>query len=188
VANKPAVVLANGAPGGQTIVGGTAAGENLTLRSTSHASKGTVVVGDTGQLSCNASGVWLGGPASWDIHRFSGEWLYRGFDASSDSLRLGTPNGSSAISMWNVGANLLILAKVATAIPLTAKGAVGQTANLFQCVDSAGNTKFAIEADGDIRTSRASPATPPGSVTAKLPVYDASGTLLGFLPIYDSIS
>src|SRR3989442_7670649 len=42
VANKPVLVLAAGTGGGQTIVGGIAAGENLTLISTSHATKGII--------------------------------------------------------------------------------------------------------------------------------------------------
>jgi len=81
-------------------------------------------------------------------------------------------------------------AQTATAghVPFACQGAVGQTANLFQCTDSAGNVAFAIEADGDIRTAQTSPATTPGTVTGKLPIYDATGTLLGFIPIYDSIS
>ena len=41
------VVLANGAAGGQTIIGGTGAGDNLTLLSTSNATKGQVRLGTT---------------------------------------------------------------------------------------------------------------------------------------------
>src|SRR5438132_1369131 len=43
--NTPSLVLATGVAGGQTIIGGTAASNNLTLSSTSHATKGTVNVG-----------------------------------------------------------------------------------------------------------------------------------------------
>src|SRR3989442_669 len=38
--NKPVLVLSTGMAGGQTIIGGTGSGENLTLQSTSHATKG----------------------------------------------------------------------------------------------------------------------------------------------------
>lgn len=49
-------------------------------------------------------------------------------------------------------------------------------------------SSFGVEPDGDIRTSRTAAATTLGSVTAKLPVYDAAGVLVGYAPLYDSIS
>lgn len=40
--------LLNGRDGGQTLVGGTASGNNLTLKSTSHATKGKIIFGNAG--------------------------------------------------------------------------------------------------------------------------------------------
>jgi len=63
-----------------------------------------------------------------------------------------------------------------------------QTANLYEATDEAEAILFAIEADGDLRTSRATAATTPGSVTNKLAIYNAAGTLIGYIPIYDAIT
>jgi len=60
-----------------------------------------------------------------------------------------------------------------------------------ECTSNVGPSNVgdaAIEAAGDIRTAQSSPATTPGTVTGKLPIYDAAGTLLGFIPIYDAIN
>lgn len=40
----------------------------------------------------------------------------------------------------------------------------------------------------DLSTSRATPATLPGTVTGKVEIFDADGASLGFLPIYDTIT
>jgi len=61
-----------------------------------------------------------------------------------------------------------------------------QTGSGFVERRGGGQTINGGTADGDIRTARSSLATPPGNVTGKLPIYDA-GTLLGFIPIYDTI-
>jgi hypothetical protein len=42
--------------------------------------------------------------------------------------------------------------------------------------------------DGPIRSSQTAAATTLGSVAAKLPVYNAAGALVGYVPLYDSIS
>jgi hypothetical protein len=52
----------------------------------------------------------------------------------------------------------------------------------------AGSVLFAIDVNGNLRTANATAATTPGAVVKKLPVFDAVGNSLGFLPIYDSIS
>jgi hypothetical protein len=68
------------------------------------------------------------------------------------------------------------------------KGASSQSANLQEWQDSSGNVKFAIEPDGDIRTAQTAAATSLGSVAAKLPIYNAAGTLVGYVPLYDAIT
>jgi hypothetical protein len=219
VVNAPAFVLASGIAGGQTIVGGTGANENLTLVSTSHATQGNLVLanatttltangdltltnaGNTASLKLDptaGNGPSISANGVERIRVSQGTLLTSGGLQSVDfQNRLLRMSSSQTCLDWANGilrtndnhTGIQWKAQTATAghVPFSCQGAAGQTANLFQCVDSANNVKFAIEADGDIRTSQASPATTPGSVTAKLPIYDASGTLLGFLPIYDSI-
>lgn len=72
--------------------------------------------------------------------------------------------------------------------PMIAKGASGQTANLIEAQDSSGGVKFAIEPDGDIRTVSTSSASMLGSVVGRMPVYNISGTLIGYIPLYDDIT
>jgi len=71
---------------------------------------------------------------------------------------------------------------------IVVKGVASQSANLQEWQDSSENILFAIEADGDIRTSKSSAGTSLGSVTNKLPIYNAAGTLIGYIPIYDAIT
>lgn len=47
---------------------------------------------------------------------------------------------------------------------------------------------FVIGASGEIGTTQTSAATLPGLVVAKMPIYDTAGTLVGYLPIYSSIT
>lgn len=58
----------------------------------------------------------------------------------------------------------------------------------FSVLSNADAILFAIEPDGDIRTSQTSAGTSLGSVTNKLPIYNAAGTLVGYVPIYDAIT
>jgi len=41
---------------------------------------------------------------------------------------------------------------------------------------------------GAIGTNQTSAATTPGSVVAKMPIYDAAGALVGYIPVYDTIT
>jgi len=62
-AGHPQFVLLAGRAGGQTVLGGTAASENLTLGSTAHVTKGYILFQDTLAPATNASyggGVWSG--------------------------------------------------------------------------------------------------------------------------------
>lgn len=47
-----------------------------------------------------------------------------------------------------------------------------------------GNTRI----NGQLETDQTAAATTPGAVVAKMPIYDASGTLVGYVPLYDSIA
>jgi hypothetical protein len=99
-----------------------------------------------------------------------------------------TAAGLVGIGTSGPGATLGILCGAAANKGLLVKAAASQSANLMEVQNSAASILFAVEADGDIRTSRASSGTTLGNVTNKLPLYNASGTLLGYIPIYDSIT
>jgi len=49
-------------------------------------------------------------------------------------------------------------------------------------------TQFGIQNDGKIMTNQTAAATTLGSVTDKIPIYDGTGTLVGYIPIYDAIT
>ncbi len=55
---------------------------------------------------------------------------------------------------------------------------------------SAGTTrKFAIDNAGNLRVTNSATATVGvGAIAKKMPIYDASGTILGYIPIYSSIT
>jgi hypothetical protein len=82
-----------------------------------------------------------------------------------------------------VGANL-----TGTDIPLTVKGAASQTANLQEWQDINAVIQFGLGPTGQIKTNQSAAATTLGSVTNKLPIYDAAGTLIGYIPVYNSIT
>jgi len=52
----------------------------------------------------------------------------------------------------------------------------------------AGTTQFGIQNDGKIMTNQTAAATTLGNVTDKMPIYDGTGTLVGYIPIYDAIT
>lgn len=97
-------------------------------------------------------------------------------------------NGLNIGSTATATAMLDLLTTAVGKIGLIVKGFSGQTANLMEVQDNSNAILFAIEADGDIRTSRTSAGTTPGTVTKKLPLYDAAGVLLGYVAIYDNIT
>lgn len=58
----------------------------------------------------------------------------------------------------------------------------------LNCTDNGSVVIFGIERDGKIRTNQADVGTTPGTVQGKIPVYDQSGTLLGYVALYDDIT
>lgn len=80
--------LLSGRTGGQTLQGGTTSGENLTLQSTAHATKGKIRLGGSTVFELDESSGMLGlGIAPNSLSRFYGSWspaatdqLYRPFN------------------------------------------------------------------------------------------------------------
>lgn len=69
---------------------------------------------------------------------------------------------------------------------ITVRGSAGQTSHLTEWQDSTAAVQFAIGATGKILTNQATANTntPAGATAKALPIYDAAGTLLGFIPVY----
>lgn len=75
------------------------------------------------------------------------------------------------------------------AIPLILKGfSPTQSAALIQARSSADAIQFAIGPTGQLRTNQtaANTNTPSGATAYQLPIYNESGTLLGYVPVYGS--
>jgi hypothetical protein len=54
--------------------------------------------------------------------------------------------------------------------------------------DNSTNLLAGLDSAGNLRTTKTVAATTPGSVVKKLEIFDASGTSLGFMPVYDAIT
>jgi hypothetical protein len=67
-------------------------------------------------------------------------------------------------------------------------GKSGQSVQIFDVRNSASDVLFAVGANGQIRTNQTSANTnsPSGATAYKLPIYDAAGSLLGYVPVYGS--
>jgi hypothetical protein len=61
-----------------------------------------------------------------------------------------------------------------------------QTADLFQCQDISGNALFAIRLDGNIATAMSELGAVPANQSRRIPIFDRTNTLLGYVPIYSS--
>lgn len=62
----------------------------------------------------------------------------------------------------------------------------GTTADILRCDDN-GSAAFRILDGGAIATNQTAAATIPANVVAKMPVYDATSALVGYVAIYDAI-
>ena len=111
-------LLLAGRSGGQSIVGGTAASNNLTIESTSHATKGKILVKDTVQPFTNASysGSWsgtdIGGSGNFFRHvytkgeffNFRVENVTSDFTSSSQTPGRMAYNSTSGLLIYDTGA------------------------------------------------------------------------------------
>lgn len=78
-----------------------------------------------------------------------------------------------------------VVASAAGNIALPIRGAAAQTADLLSVQDSAGAVKFAIGADGRIKSSRVTSASSVTEVVWVLPIYTEGGALAGYIPVYN---
>lgn len=120
---------------------------------------------------------WNGGPfnVAATIHRFTGT-------ASS---------ASSGNTVWVSIQPSLNQSGTAAATDLQVnrtETGVGSGAQLLFDLQVAGASKFAVDNAGKVRTSNSAAGSTLGSVVKKFPIYDAAGTLLGYFPIYDTIT
>lgn len=67
-------------------------------------------------------------------------------------------------------------------------GEATQVAPILRIRDSAGNSLFSISKEGHIQSSQTSSGTTLGNVVAKLPIYTVGGSLVGYIPIYNTIT
>jgi hypothetical protein len=107
---------------------------------------------------------------------------------STELLRVGNIGTHYAVLQSMFAGPIYLLGPDAATAVCAIQGAASQTGNLLECQNSSGALLVGFQADGNLRTANAVSATTPGSVVKKLPLYDASGVLLGFLPVYSSIA
>lgn len=71
---------------------------------------------------------------------------------------------------------------------LLIKGVASQSANLLELQNSSASVLFAVGPAGQIKTAQtaANTNTPSGATARQLPLYNESGTLLGYVPVYGS--
>jgi hypothetical protein len=89
-----------GVSGGQTLIGGTASGENLTLRSTVHATKGAIILGAASEYdeANNRLGIGTLTPSA-NVHSMATtEQLRLGYDASNYLSALVSSTGLISLS------------------------------------------------------------------------------------------
>lgn len=72
-------------------------------------------------------------------------------------------------------------------VPIRSDGISGQTGDLYQGRVN-GTVKFGVTAAGALKVGNASSATTPGTVVQKIEVFNAAGTSLGFVPVYNAIT
>lgn len=166
-------------PSGSTIVplsirGATSQSANLVEFKNS---AGTVLtwIDSNGSLS-RSSGVIVGGGTNG---LYLGGFNEMGFKQQNVNV----------LTIGGIGdPTLLITSPNAAKAAITIQGAASQSANLMTLQSSAAAVQFAIGAAGKVLTNQAvtNTNTPSGATAKAMPFYDASGTLLGYAPLYAS--
>jgi hypothetical protein len=156
-------VLLAGRSGGQTITGGTAAGNNLTLSSTSHATKGSFIFGPASNVGMKITGARVSrgdgggyldfGTSGYDLSLVNGAGYYAvdGYSqlycftsvSVSGINGLLNSNSSFATTGWQA------VSTGATHIPLSIKGASSQSGNLLNIINSSSTVLSYINAAGN---------------------------------------
>lgn len=174
-----------------TIQGSTASGGNLAIQSTSHATKGTVDiqgvnVSSTGKViipSASSTGGLEVNEVVTANHvtglRFGNLWSVTNYSASFYTL------DNKGVS---VSANRQFLFSGSNDAPWQAKdtGLARESPGVVRVSD--GSTGQGVILVSALWHSGTSVATTLGSVVRRMPIYDAVGTLLGYIPIYDDIT
>jgi hypothetical protein len=100
---------------------------------------------------------------------------------SAGGVNVTGPAGS-ALGIGSAGA-------IAIVVPVGQLVTIEDTSGLAQLiVGQVGGGAEAVALSGQIETDQTAAATTPGSVVAKLPIYDHTGALIGYAPLYDAIS
>lgn len=99
--------------------------------------------------------------------------------------------GYASVKMiqWGSSAGAVIICAMAAGnVGLRVKAAASATANIISGEDSAGTVQFALGPAGQVKTNQttANTNTPSGATARQLPLYNESGTLLGYVPVYGS--
>ncbi|MGE0605559.1 MAG: hypothetical protein AB7O62_00430 [Pirellulales bacterium] len=125
-----------GRGGGQTIYGGTAAGENLTLGSTGHGTKGKVIIGGSTTLVADEVngrvGIGTASP-SYLFHVTSTSTATSGAEFTAQINQTATPGGTSTATNQALSVNLSYTANVDNSTSCTAANIVAQNTGSGTC-------------------------------------------------------
>lgn len=168
-------IAAAGVAGGQTLSGGTAAGDNARIRSTTSATKGYVLVDDGSLVGVNqATPAAQLHVTSSGASTFAGIFQAASGQASGTVLSVRSSTGADLIYFnaqgqisapyCNIGGNLISIANpsayalfvspsAASGVPIVARGYTGQTGDLFQAQDVNGNNLCTIKATGQFASA-----------------------------------
>jgi len=128
-------------------------------------------------------GIGSGGSAAYDIYIAGGTVIVSN---TPYQTAFGTP---IHFDRWFPTIAAIRQAPTATDTPTISKGAVAQSADIQQVQGSDAAVLHAIGPTGQIKTNQsASAAVSVGTLANKMPIYDAAGTLLGYIPIYATIT
>ena len=104
-------------------------------------------------------------------------------DGSTEYFSMSTTAG------YNTSSRRLDVNSTATSQPtLQLTGPASHTGPLLSALNSAAAVQFQVGPAGQLRTNQAAEntATPSGATAYQLPIYNAAGTLLGYIPVYGS--
>lgn len=161
-------VLLLGRSGGQTVIGGTGSGENLTLQSTSHATRGKIVFGASAYDEVNnrlgigeqspaytvdvvgaggaLDGVMRFSNTSTDATNKSGGIIVRHYTNTEEPISLAVVTSQSAVTIFALGGGNALLNTITEFRVYTASTNTTLTGSLALVVDSAQNVGIGIAA------------------------------------------